>query len=145
MMFRVAITIALGLSLAAQDPELPRVTFGTIVVASGGLEGKIYNIRKGSAKLPDFRKMKPVGKIYAASLNIPPQDFREGFPGVTKRTEWFAIDYAGRFWIERPGDYKFLLTSDDGARLYIDDQLIVDNDGQHPPVELSGRVNLTGG
>ena len=70
--------------------------------------------------------------IFTASLNVPPQDLKAGFPGVTDRFEWFAIDYAGRFWIDRPGMYTFVLTSDDGARLYLDDQLIIDNDRQHP-------------
>jgi hypothetical protein len=61
---------------------------------------------------------------------------------VTSRFEWFAIDYNGRFWIDRPGMYSFVLTSDDGARLYIDDQLIIDNDRQHQPEGRTGSVRL---
>ena len=45
-----------------------------------------------TSHLPKFEKMKPVGTIYTSSLNLPPQDFRQGFPGVTSRFEWFAID-----------------------------------------------------
>jgi hypothetical protein len=89
--------------------------------------------------------MKSVGTIYATSLNIPPQDFQRGFPGVSKRFEWFAIDYTGRFWVRRPGVYRFALTSDDGSKLYIDDELVVDDDGQHPPVTESANVILSGG
>jgi hypothetical protein len=37
--------------------------------------------------------MKPVGTIHTSSLNIPPRIFTDGFPGVTDRFEWFAIDY----------------------------------------------------
>src|SRR6185369_16115150 len=101
---------------------------GTTVVIPSGLRGNIYRIRRNSARLPDFRRLKPVGAIYTDSLNVPPQDFRQGFPGVTKRFEWFAIDYTGRFWIEHPGRYRFLLMSDDGSKLYIDDAVVVDND-----------------
>jgi hypothetical protein len=89
--------------------------------------------------------MKTVGTIYTASLNIPPQDFQQGFPGVSKRFEWFAIDYTGRFWMPKPGVYRFALTSDDGSKLYIDDELVVDNDGQHPPVTESANIRLGGG
>jgi hypothetical protein len=128
----------------ADDPA-PVVTFGTTVVLPSGLRGLVYHIRHNTERLPDFAKLKPVGTIYTASLNIPPQDFRDGFPGVTKRFEWFAIDYTGRFWIANPGLYTFVLTSDDGARLYIDDALIVDNDGLHPPEERSGKSELSGG
>jgi hypothetical protein len=90
--------------------------------------------------------LKPAGPaIYTSSLNISPQDFRRGFPGVTRRIEWFAIDYTGKFWIEKPGEYEFSLTSDDGSKLYIDGELVIDNDGQHPPEEKTGSVKLTGG
>src|ERR1019366_6247241 len=127
---------------AGQDPI---ATFGTTVVLPSGLKGLVYHLKHNTARLVDFSKLKPVGAIYTASLNVPAQDFRQGFPGVTKRFEWFAIDYTGRFWIDTPGTFRFRLTSDDGARLFIDDQLIVDNDGLHPPVDVDGSVDLTGG
>src|SRR5262249_20289985 len=123
--------------------EVPK--FGTTVVVPLGLSGSVYHIRRNATKLPDFHKLKPKGTIYTASLNIPPQSFQQGFPGVTRRFEWFAIDYTGRFWIEKPGLYRFALTSDDGAQLYIDSQLIVDNDGVHPPTTIEGTVELAGG
>ncbi len=119
--------------------------FGTTVVMPGGLRGFIYHIPKGTRRLPDFGKLKPVGSIYTSSLNIPPQNFQDGFPGVTDRFEWFAIDYTGRFWIDKPGLYAFVLTSDDGARVYLDDQLIADNDGQHEPEERTGSIRLASG
>jgi len=131
-------------SVLAAGQEQP-VTFGTTVVVPGGFEGVIYHISKNSEAIPDLRKIKPQGKIYTSSLNIPGRDFQEGFPGVTKRLEWFAIDYTGKFWIEKPGLYGFALTSDDGSRLYIDDQVVVDNDGLHPPVTKSGIIELSGG
>ena len=110
-----------------------------------GLRGEIYHIKHNSSRLPDFAKKKPVGSIYTTVLNVPPQDFQVGFPGVTKRFEWFAIDYTGRFWIERPGVYQFQLTSDDGSKLYIDDEVVVDNDGQHPAETKTSVANLSGG
>jgi hypothetical protein len=114
-------------------------------VIPAGLRGDVYNISRFTHRLPNFHKLKPVGTIYTASLNVPAQDFLQGFPGVTKRFEWFGIDYTGRFWIAKPGIYRFLLTSDDGARLYIDDQLVTDNDGQHPPETRFGSLALAGG
>jgi hypothetical protein len=134
--------LLLGAVLAAgQEPP----TFGTTVVVPGGLEGVIYHIPKNSQRIPDLRKIKPQGKIYASSLNVPGRDFKEGFPGVTKRLEWFAIEYTGRFWIEKPGFYRFALTSDDGSRLFIDDRPIIDNDGVHPPAAKYETVELAGG
>ena len=121
------------------------VSFGITVVVPGGLEGVVYHISRFSKAIPDLRKIKPQGKIYVSKLNIPLRDFTEGFPGVTKRQEWFAIDYTGRFWVEKPGLYRFALTSDDGSRLDIDDQTVVDNDGIHPALTKSASVELSGG
>jgi len=144
---RAALFIALlaGVpALVAQEEPVP--VFGTTVVIPSGLRGLVYYIHHSRTQLPDFEKLKPAGAaIYTSSLNLPPQDFKQGFPGVTKRTEWFAIDYTGRFWIADPGMYTFSLLSDDGAKLYIDDQVIVDNDGVHAPLEKTGAVQLAGG
>ena len=134
----------LVIAAAAAGQEQP-VSFGTTVVVPGGLEGVVYHISKRSKAIPDLRKIKPQGKIYVSALNIPLRDFTEGFPGVTKRQEWFAIEYTGRFWIQKPGVYRFALTSDDGSKLYIDDQMVVDNDGIHPADTKMGSVDLAGG
>lgn len=137
----IAPLLALLLCGSLSGQQEPTFVFGTTVVIPSGLEGQVYHIRHWSKRLPDFKKLKPAGAIYASSLNIPPQDFKQGFPGVTKRFEWFAIDYNGRFWIEAPGDYTFSLLADDGANLYIDGQLLIDNDGVHPPLE-NGPASL---
>ena len=136
--------IALWIAATAAGQE-PVASFGTTVVIPAGLRGQVYHIKHNTERLPDFSKLKPAGTIYTSSLNIPPQDFKQGFPGVTRRYEWFAIDYTGRFWIAKPGAYSFVLTSDDGAKLYIDDQVVVDNDGVHAPTDMSGSVALSEG
>lgn len=50
----------------------------------------------------------------------------------------FVLRFTG--WIELPedGEYTFELTSDDGARLWIDGDLVVDNGGVHPERTTSG-------
>ncbi|HSP66303.1 MAG TPA: PA14 domain-containing protein [Bryobacteraceae bacterium] len=141
---RRGLLLLLAGAVLAAGQEQP-VSFGTTVVVPGGLEGVVYHIPKNSKAIPDLRKIKPQGKIYVSALNIPLRDFTEGFPGVTRRQEWFAIDYTGRFWIDKPGLYGFALSSDDGSRLYIDDQMVVDNDGIHPLATRSGIVELSGG
>jgi hypothetical protein len=119
--------------------------FGTTVVVNSGLRGEIYFLHHWANRLPDFAHMKSHGTIYTSELNVKPQNFKLGFPGISKRNEWFAIDYTGRFWVARPGLYQFSLTSDDGSKLYVDGQLVIDNDGMHPPEEKAGEIELTTG
>jgi hypothetical protein len=130
---------------ASPSDQDPVYVFGTTVVVPSGLQGTVYFISHAAKNLAELEKEKPRGTIYTSSLNIPPQDYKLGFPGISKRTEWFAIDYTGRFWIGKPGEYKFELTSDDGSMLYVDDKLVIDNSGLHPPVTLHGKVDLAGG
>ncbi|GAB3472555.1 family 16 glycoside hydrolase [Actinophytocola sediminis] len=47
--------------------------------------------------------------------------------------------------IPADGTYTFRLTSDDGSRLYIDDQLVIDHDGRHAAAPKDGAVTLTAG
>ena len=138
-----AIFLLAAVSLVAEDE--PAADFGTTVVIPSGLKGDIYHLPNNTQSIHEIGRLKPQGSIYTPSLNVPPQDFQLGFPGVTKRYEWFAIDYSGKFWIERPGLYRFRLISDDGAMLYIDGQLVADNDGIHSTEVRLGSIRLAGG
>lgn len=109
------------------------------------LVGTIYYLPEGTNRLPDFSKLKPVGKIYTSVLNITPRSFSQGFPGVTNRFEWFAIRYKGKIYTPRDENYTFSLLSDDGSKLIIDGKVIIDNDGVHPPYEKTGSVYLKRG
>jgi hypothetical protein len=139
-----AVALVLTSALGAQDGP-PLVRFGTTVVIPSGLRGRIYHLRHWSKVLPNFSKLRPVGSIYTSSLDVQPQDFSQGFPGVTKRFEWFALNYTGRFWIEKAGLYRFALLSDDGSKLYIDGKPVIDNDGWHVPEEKQAEVELAPG
>src|ERR1700730_17692995 len=96
--------LLIPLLATAQEPV---AVFGTTVVIPSGLRGDIYYLPQDTQTLTDLGHVHPQGSIYTTSLNVPPQDFLIGFPGITQRFEWFAIDYSGKFWIEFPGLYRF--------------------------------------
>ncbi len=137
---------ALGQSeQSGKQRKYPAPTFGTSLVLPNALRGSIYYLPIETYELPNFKKLKPVGTVYATTLNVPTQAFTAGFPGVTNRIEWFAIDYEGDFFIDKPGSYMFDLTSDDGSVLYIDGKRIIDNDGVHQAVSVRGAAKLIHG
>ncbi len=48
----------------------------------------------------------------------------------------FVTHVIARLLIETPGEYRFRLTSDDGSRLTIDGDVVLDNDGRHGAISL---------
>lgn len=57
----------------------------------------------------------------------------------------YGIRYTGYLWIGVEGLYTFTTNSDDGSLLYLDQRLVVNNDGSHPATEHSGTVHLYAG
>lgn len=86
--------------------------------------------------IPKFWELHPVnrGKIFKLSLNE-----------LKTREDKFGIDYYGFIEIEEDGLYTFYLTSDDGSNLYIDNKIVVNNDGAHGVKESSGKIELESG
>ncbi len=111
-----------------------------------GFGGKVYQLQSGAANLPDFSTMTPVGQITAPSLNVPKRAWTSGFPGVPTLTSYFGIRFYAYFKVETDDAFQFKTISDDGSKLYIDSNLVVNNDGTHAPVEIqSAAVQLKAG
>jgi hexosaminidase len=57
----------------------------------------------------------------------------------------FGIQFRGYLTVPETGVYSFFYTCDDGGILRIADRMVVDNDGNHFPIEKSGQVALSKG
>lgn len=57
----------------------------------------------------------------------------------------YAVTWDGYVKIESDGLYEFHVNSDDGAVLYIDDKLLIDNDGKHTLTDKTGFIALRKG
>lgn len=109
-------------------------------------KGEIYLLNVGQPQLPDFTTLTPIGTLYTGSIDISPRPFTEPFPGVpSDRFEWFGVRYQGPLTIQEEGDFNFRTLSDDGSKLFIDNVLIVNNDGLHAPGSAVGTVHLRKG
>lgn len=133
------ITVAQNI-LAGKPSHKEQTHFGSTQEYVNNLTGEVFLLPKHTQKLPDFSTLKSVGKIYTNQLNIHKQPFYKGFPGVTKRFEYFAIQYKGNFYVPESCNICFSLKSDDGAKLFINDALVIDNDSLHV---FRGKENCT--
>ena len=126
-------------------PREPIGSFGTTEPLPLSLCGDVYELIADTRSLPFFSQLDAMAVLYTTRLDVPDHHFTEGIPHVTERTAWIGINYQGTIWVSEPGEYRFRLNSDDGAKLYIDDELIIANDGIHWALEVEGKVQLSAG
>ncbi len=131
--------------VSPQRTEAAAQGFGSTTYAPDALRGNIYFLPTGTSHLPDLKTLQPVGTLYSRTLDVPSRNFTSGFPGITNRFEWFAIRYTGTLHVPADAAYGFRIVSDDGAKVSIDDKLLIDNDGLHGALSRSGTAMLTKG
>jgi hypothetical protein len=101
-----------------------------------GLKYSYYE-GEGWMYLPSFKSFKPVRTGTAIE---PSHDQVQGH-----REQTFAYVFQGFIKIDTLGEYRFYTNSDDGSKLFVGDELIVDNDGDHGTRERSGKTDLSPG
>jgi hypothetical protein len=111
----------------------------------GAFKADVCALPRGTASIGLVADCPHLLTFFADRINVAQRHFHQGFPGIEDRVEWFGIKYTGLFKVEKSGIYEFRLSSDDGSRLIIDDQLVINNDGTHAPVSRSGRILLAAG
>lgn len=57
----------------------------------------------------------------------------------------FSVRWTGKLTPPKTGFYMLAVRSDDGARLYVDGKLVIDNWGDHPPTLKTTEIALVGG
>ncbi|MEQ1895219.1 MAG: alpha-L-fucosidase, partial [Planctomycetota bacterium] len=122
-----------------------------------------------------FEKVEPRQASYGVSIwgcctEIEPGIYRRVFAGAFERVPAFdeltseheghvsdiaigelqtrenvAVDFRGLLTVPRDDVYTFALASDDGSTLWVDEVLVVDNDGLHGTVEKRGQIALAKG
>lgn len=115
--------------------------FGNAKGDDNSFVGLVFRTQPAPSTLPDFSKMRPIGALFAPTLAVAPGTAFVGFPGIDKaRSTEFAIRYEGPINVGKEANYEIRLVSDDGAKLYIDDLLVVDNDGAAASAPKEGKA-----
>jgi alpha-L-fucosidase len=117
-------------------------------------EVKLYHWMKGEkAKRVNpgisWKYYEPAGTISLESIGASPV-IKEGVTDiisekVKQRADKYALQFNGYIKISKEGIYHFSTLSDDGSKLFIDDEEIVNNDGPHGAVEAFGNAPLKAG
>jgi beta-glucosidase len=69
-------------------------------------------------------------------------NWADGGPGAGVAADGFSVRWTGKLKPVRSGRYRLGATSDDGARLYLNGELIVDHWGDHGPETKTAEVEL---
>ncbi|MEM6641212.1 MAG: PA14 domain-containing protein, partial [Pseudomonadota bacterium] len=102
----------------------------------GPVNGFGFSVYDGTWRsLPNFNGLTPIATGTSDRIDV----------GVTSQSETFGLVFTNRLQVSAAGRYTFTTNSDDGSRLYVDGQLVVDNDGLHGPRTRSGTVTLSAG
>lgn len=91
-------------------------------------------------KLPDFESLSAnsLDAVVSQGVELP-------VDSNGKPRENVGMLYRGYLNVPADGVYRFELTSDDGSKLWIDQKVVVDNDGLHTSETKSGSVALAKG
>ena len=109
-------------------PELPE----------GGIQNLKYRVYDGKwTKLPSFDELDPVksGTLTEGLIDIR----------VAEKNDYYGVVFEGQLDVKQAGEYEFKLASDDGARIVIDGQRVVDHDGLHGASTKTGKTELAEG
>jgi hypothetical protein len=98
--------------------------------------GLFYKYTHGIYRMVnDMLDVAPLKKGVHPQFNI---DLRE-------KEQFFSFDFEGYINIPKKGEYTFYLSTNDGGRLYIDNIMLLNNDGLHPVVEIDKSIKLKAG
>ncbi|MGB2806207.1 MAG: CotH kinase family protein, partial [Sedimentisphaerales bacterium] len=101
-----------------------------------GIKGLNYKYFEGTWwYVPDFDSLQPEDFGIVDNFDITPH----------QQNDSFGFRFTGFIEVPLNGDYTFYTTSDDGSLLFIDDYLVVYNDGRHSAQESSGIIYLNAG
>lgn len=124
--------------LLSQEERNPRFS---------NFKGSVYELPLDSLPFgyrPYVEDLEPVSNIDWKKIMVRVRETSEPFTDI-EMTKEFGIIFKNQMMVPEDGFYEFILASDDGSKLWIDGELIVDNDGVHHMKVARDSINLTRG
>jgi hypothetical protein len=134
-----AIKASVPLTVLKDDQIFARCTKANVVFP---IVADVYKLPLGNERLPtDWKQHSFQTTVCMENYNVPERDFTQGFPDLPGLFEDFGMTTRTSIVIPNDGIYVFQILSDDGAKMWIDNTLIIDLDGTHQAIK-SGEVGI---
>src|SRR5206468_4016977 len=106
---------------------------------SPGVNAEFFDYNTNLSALPDVNGRTP--DVTRVDMMVNYASTSSPWPGLDSRFgDTFASRHTGVVKVDNAGNYTFYLSSDDGSRLWLDGQLLINNDGLHALQERSATV-----
>ncbi len=120
------------------------ITVKRSAVLLPGLYGEYFVLGGTPTAIPDLVPLVPDWVRVDPAIDFPAADVPwQELPAGT--AQGFAARWSGTVDVPVAGNWTFATTSADGSRLYLDETLLVDNDGLHGMTRQSGSRTLAAG
>jgi YVTN family beta-propeller protein len=132
----VAATFEVTVTVRDTSNETATTSFDWTIRSPGAVAGLQYDYYQGTwSALPNFAALTPIKTGTVTNFSLAPRN----------RNNNFAFRFKGKLSVAQAGTYTFFTTSDDGSQLFLNNTLVVNNDGVHGALERSGTINLAAG
>lgn len=139
--------VGIGYKWQARVSERLRTISGHTIFGHGhpgALRGTLCFVPTDTRRLVSIERCRPEGLLYADGFEASRQYF-SGFPGITARYTWFALDYSGSFKVSLAGAHRFRLRTQDASILWVDGRQVVNNDAPGGEHHGTGAIDLAPG
>ncbi|MBC7660718.1 MAG: hypothetical protein H7249_13565 [Chitinophagaceae bacterium] len=139
------ITASTPLLVLPIDQIFARCSRGNIMFP---IFAQVYSLNSTATKIPDFSNPAEATKVTTVCMDqyaVAPRNFSDGFPDVPNLFEYFALQTTTILVVPETGNYTLYINSDDGAKVSLDDKLLLDNDGAHQAYGPTSEDSQTGG
>jgi len=112
---------------------------------NAGITMEVYYTPSNQRNLNSYNTWGQTPRIRKRHANINYAGTGAPWPDMSGRKDHFYVRWTGAVVIKESGRYNFFLTSDDGSRMFIAGNMVVNNDGLHGMRERSGNRQLNTG
>jgi len=127
-----ALAVPVALSQPKAKPAPAATPGGWVEGAGDGFKAEYYNGANFEQKV-----LTRVDKQINFFL-----DSRSPAPGID--AGYFSVRWTGQFYAPQTGTYQFAFVADDGVRLWVNDQLLINQWRLNAPTSFSGQITLEG-